>query len=132
MFPRKAAIADFEGSAAKLDDDDLAYGNQYPNYCVHLVLLDPFEDVLLVVNLPRVEHVEDLDNDEDIENVSVVSAWTQFISILAVERCSVPVSQPTREYVGVLFILKSPFQSGLWEKEFATKHNSIYNQYLEN
>ncbi len=72
---------------------------------VHFIIKDPLEDVLLIVDLPGVEHVENLDNDEDVENVCVVSACTHFVSVLAVQWGSIPVSQPARKEVRVLFIV---------------------------
>lgn len=127
VLPWQSTIGDLQSCTAPGNNDGLTNSNQQPDSQVHFVCTNTLEDVFLIINLSGVDQVEDLDDDEDVEYVGVVSTGAKFFSIFAVKRGPIPISQPSRKNVWVLFVLESPFESWFWVEVLPSKHDDVQN-----
>jgi hypothetical protein len=88
--------------------------------------MDSFEDVFLIIDFSTVDHVEDLEIHEDVENVGHVMTGTIDIVLQRIESSVVPISQTTWIEVSVqVGSFKSPLGFRLGEKVFTSENDSV-------
>lgn len=132
MFPRKTTNSTLEYSSSKLDNDDLSSRDDEPNNNIHLIIHDSLENVFLIIDLSGVEHVEDLEHDENIEDISQMSAWAISRIFVFIKRWLIPIESSTRVNIGVnSSSFESPFWIGFRVEMFSSEHNSIDTGNLE-
>jgi hypothetical protein len=82
VLPGETTNSNFDCSSSEVDDDELTSSDDDPDDKVHHVLGNSIEDVLFVIDFSGIKHVEDLNNDENVENVGEMSRRSEILSEL--------------------------------------------------
>lgn len=117
-------LSAFHGDTSENDNDALTTNDDEPDDDVHEVVEDTSEDPFLVVDLPSVEHVEDLHPHEHIEHIGELSARAPVGFLERVKRSLIPIVRSSRvDMTWAPWVFE--LLDGLWEPVVSSEHDGV-------
>lgn len=128
MLPGESVLGYFQGLTSEFDHNDLASNDEQPDSDKDLAVKYSSEDVLLIIDLSCVEHVEDLNDDKDVEHIGKVSTRSELFVLGFIQRSVVPVELSSWvDEAASLSSLESPERIRLRIDVLASKDNNVHD-----
>ena len=91
MLPWQSSFRDVEGNIEEFDDNNMESTDDQPYHKEHFVLKEVIKNVDFIINLSTIDHVEDLEDHKDVENVSHMSARSIYFNLVLIQWSVIPI-----------------------------------------
>jgi len=121
---------DLHSPSSQDNHDDLSSDNGEPNSDEHSVGMHSVEDVPFIIDLSSTEHVEDLEEHEQVENNGQMSGWSSSFE-MSVEISTIKGLDHTvkDQFWAVFHVLNSPLTK--WVNEIWCGSSNFWNSVVE-